>query len=80
MITRYASLAKNSFGADLPTRSQTCSKAFAAHDTRIKRPIRMAPMGSTYQTTRLPTMDMARPKALTTMSLRWSMKNTCTEG
>lgn len=53
-----------------PTRSQTWSNAFAAHEKRMSNPIRMAPIGSAYQATRLPTMDMVKPKALTMMSLR----------
>lgn len=38
----------NSFGADFPTRSQTCSNAFATHEKRMMSAIMMAPMGSKY--------------------------------
>lgn len=76
----YTSLEMNSLGAPLPTRSHTCSKAFDTHENRINNAIQMAPMGSRYQTNRSPTIDMTRPKMLTTISLRWSMKKTWTEG
>jgi len=64
------SLEMNSLGADLPTRSHTCSKALATHENRINRAMQMAPIGSRYQTKRSPTMDMTSPKMLTAMSLR----------
>jgi hypothetical protein len=63
----------NSLGADLPTKSQTCSKALAAHDTKIKSPIKIAPMGSANHSTLDPIIDMAKPKEFTTMSFRWSI-------
>jgi hypothetical protein len=69
----YITLDKNSFGADFPTNNQTCSKAFETHDVRMRRPIKMAPMGSRYQTNLSPTMLMTKPKTLTTRSLRWSI-------
>lgn len=66
----YISFDTKSLGAALPTRSHTCSKALATHEKRISSAMQMAPMGSRYHTTRLPTTDMTRPKMLTTMSLR----------
>lgn len=42
------SLEINSLGADFPTRSQTCSKAFATHENRIIKAMMMAPIGSRY--------------------------------
>ena len=66
----------NSRGADLPTRSQTCSNAFETHENKIKRAMRIAPIGSRYQTKRSPTTDMINPNELTMISLRWSTKKT----
>lgn len=70
----YTSLFKNSFGADLPTKYHICSKAVEPHEKRIKHAMQMAPAGSKNHTfaNLVPTMDMIKPKTLTTMSFRWS--------
>lgn len=70
VIVMYTNLLMNSFGADLPTSSHTCSKALETHEKRISSAMQMAPIGSRYHTKRSPTMDMTRPKMLTTMSFR----------
>lgn len=66
----YISFDKKSLGAALPTSSHTCSKALLTHEKRIRSAMQIAPMGSRYHTTRLPTTDITRPNMLTTMSLR----------